>query len=204
LEVLYNNKVVNSPKVSIILLDWSCRKSFHSLDYLSNQTVPKNQYEVIWIEYYSRRSHEIEKRLKECEKLGKSPIVDKWIVMGMPDDIYYHKHLMYNIGIVASCGEIVTFCDSDAIFSPTFVESIIEAFNKDRNIVLHMDEVRNIDRRYYPFNYPSLEEVLSTECINWKDGKTTGLLDKERPLSLIELRGMYVRPSRGSYKYRRC
>lgn len=182
MEVLYKNNTIDSPRVSIILLDWSCRESFHSLDYLSNQTVPRDQYEVIWIEYYSRRSHEIEKRIKECEALGKPSIVDKWIVMGMPDDIYYHKHLMYNIGIISSQGKIITFCDSDAMFRPTFVESIIKAFEENRNIVLHMDEVRNIDRRYYPFNYPSLEEVLITECINWKDGKTTGLLDKEDPI----------------------
>jgi len=182
LEVLYKNNTIDSPRVSIILLDWSCRESFHSLDYLSNQTVPRDQYEVIWIEYYNRRSHEIEKRLKECERSGKPSIVDKWIVMGMSDDIYYHKHLMYNMGIISSHGEIITFCDSDAMFKPTFVKSIIKTFDKDRNIVLHMDEVRNVNRKYYPFNYPSLEEVSSTECINWKDGKTTGLLDKEDPL----------------------
>lgn len=182
MEVIYNNKVLNSSKVSIILLDWSCRESFHSLYYLNNQTVPRRQYEIIWIEYYSRRPSDIEDGLKKCERSGILPIVDKWIIMRMPNDIYYHKHLMYNIGIISSQGEIITFCDSDAMFRPTFVESIIKAFEEDKNIVLHMDEARNIDRRYYPFNYPSQKEVLSTECINWRDGKTTGLFDKEDPL----------------------
>jgi hypothetical protein len=170
------------PELSIILLDWSCRETFHSLHYLNNQTVPRKHYEIIWIEYYSRCAPEIETGFKECNEKGKHPILDKWIVMGMPENVYFHKHLMYNIGIISSQGEIITFCDSDAMFRPTFVESIIEEFKKDRNIVLHIDELRNIDRRYYPFNFPSLKEVLSTECINWKDGKTTGLLDKEDPI----------------------
>ena len=174
-----------APKVSIILLDWSCRESFHSLDYLGNQTVTRDEYEVIWIEYYGMRAPEIDVKLNESERLGKPPGVDKWIILGMPEGVYYHKHLMYNIGIVASEGEIVVFCDSDAMFSPTFVESIAKAFEEDRNIVLHMDEVRNIDRKYYPFNHPSIEQIIEQGCINWRDGKTTGLLDKEDPLHTL-------------------
>ena len=57
--------------------------------------------------------------------------------------------------------KIVTFCDSDGIVSKNFVASIIESFDQDRNIVLHMDQVRNGEEKYYPFNYPSLEEVIT-------------------------------------------
>ena len=42
------------PKVSIILLDWGCRERFHTLDWLSHQTVPREQYELIWVELYDR------------------------------------------------------------------------------------------------------------------------------------------------------
>jgi hypothetical protein len=68
---------------------------------------------------------------------------------------------MYNVGIIASTAKIVTFCDSDGIVSKNFVASIIESFDQDRNIVLHMDQVRNGEEKYYPFNYPSLEEVIT-------------------------------------------
>lgn len=170
------------PKASIVLLDWSCRESFHILRYLADQKIPREQYEIIWIEYYDRQSKEIEVGLKECERLGKPPIVDKWIVMGIPSNVCYHKHLMYNIGIIVAKGSIVSFCDSDAIVSPTFVECIINTFDEDKNIVLHLDEVRNNDKRFYPFNYPSVEKVKGRECINWKDGKTTGLLDRVGPI----------------------
>jgi tetratricopeptide (TPR) repeat protein len=89
---------------------------------------------------------------------------------------------MYNIGIILSKGRIITICDSDAIVKPTFIESIIKAFEEDSNIVVHMDEVRNINKKFYPFNYPTIEEVISEGCINFKNGKTTGILDKEDPL----------------------
>ncbi len=177
MKLLFQNSLSSKPLISIILLDWNCRESFHIFNYLQNQTVPREQYEIIWIEYYSRHPAEIEKMLKEGEGTDKLPIVDKWIVMEMSDDLYYHKHLMYNIGIVASKGKIITICDSDGIVKPSFVESIIKSFEEDSNIVLHMDEVRNKDRRFYPFSYPSIEEITGNGCINYKDGKTTGLLD---------------------------
>ncbi len=181
MDILFEN-IVSAPVVSIVLLDWSCRESFHILDYLSEQTVPRGQYEVIWIEYYDRRSAEIKKRIDESIKLGKPPVVDKWIVMDMPKDVYYHKHLMYNIGIVAGKGKIVTICDSDAIVKPSFVGSIIKNFEEKSNVILHLDEVRNVDKKFYPFNYPSIEEITGKGCINWVNGKTTGVLEKKDPV----------------------
>ncbi len=186
LNVIFDSKdslAVSKPVVSIVLLDWSCRESFHSIHYLNVQTVPRHQYELIWIEYYQRKSSGIENHLQQSQAINKPPVIDQWIVMGMPpQDIYYHKHLMYNIGIVRSRGDIVVICDSDAIFKPTFVETIIRSFQENPKIVLHLDEVRNVNQKYYPFCYPSIEEVLEDGCINWKNGKTTGLHDEIEPI----------------------
>lgn len=182
MQVLFERPCTVAPKVSIILLDWSCRESFHTLDYLSTQTIPRDQYEVIWIEYYQRRSPEIAERLERCKKENACPEVDRWIVLEMSDDLYYHKHLMYNVGILASRGRIVVICDSDAVVTPTFVESILKTFDRDPNIVLHLDEVRNIDKKFHPFQYPSVEEILGEGCINWRNGKSTGVLDRADPI----------------------
>lgn len=178
-----NNNNLN-PEVSIILLDWSCRESFHILHYLCKQTIPREKYEIIWIEYFGRKAHEIEKCLEESHKSGTPPVVDKWLIMDMPDQIYYHKHLMYNIGIIASEGRIFTICDSDAVVNPTFIESIIKSFKKDSSLVLHMDEVRSIEKRFYPFNYPSTEEIVSSRSLNLIDGKPRGLVDRSAPFHL--------------------
>ena len=103
---------------------------------------PRSQYELIWIEYYDRRAEDIDNKLKECVSGSKPPPVDRWVLMRVPREVYYHKHLMYNAGIVLSRGEIVAICDSDAIVKDTFVEAILEAFKQDPNIVLHLDQVR--------------------------------------------------------------
>lgn len=184
LKILFENQIAKKPLVSIVLIDWSCRESFHTFRYLNDQTADRDKYELIWVEYYSRSAPEIETALKESESAGKHPIVDKWIEIGVPKSVYYHKHLMYNVGLVASNGEIITFCDSDAIATPTFVESILRSFEDDKEIVLHMDEVRNYDRKFYPFRYPPLEEIRKG-AINFKKGKTTGLFDKEDRLHTL-------------------
>lgn len=189
MEILFENQLTVKPKISFVLLDWSCRESFHTLQYLNQQSVPRDNYEIIWIEYYNRRSPEIRESLEDCTRQSKPPIVDQWIVMDLPEDIYYHKHLMYNVGILAACGRIVTLCDSDAMAQATFTESIIDSFDPSKNpgsqnpgIVLHHDEVRNIDKRHYPFDNLTFDEFLSGTCINWQNGTTTGLLDKQDPL----------------------
>jgi len=182
MEILFERKSRQTPSVSIVLLDWSCRESFHILEYLAAQTVSRGLYEIIWVEYYDRRADGIKSRLDESLRGSGDPVLDKWIVLDIPAGIHYHKHLMYNVGIVASSGRIVTICDSDAMVKPTFVESIIKAFEEDEEIVLHMDEVRNNSKSFYPFNHPSFEEILGKGCINWTGEATTGLTCGEDPL----------------------
>ena len=182
MEILFQSERATKPTVSLVLLDWSCRESFHIFDYLAAQRLDRDQFEVLWIEYYARRSDAIETAISKSRASGTPPPVDKWIVLDMPSQLYYHKHLMYNVGILASTGEIVTFCDSDGIVSENFVEAILRSFAEDPNIVLHFDQVRNGEKKYYPFNYPSLEEITSTGKNNVVDGKPAGLEDVIDPI----------------------
>ena len=168
--------------MSLVLLDWGCRESFHIFDYLARQDVPREWFEVLWIEDDDSAPQEIGRRIEHARKLREAPPVDRWIVMNMPRDTYYHKHLMHNVGVIASRGNLITICDSDAIVAPTFVRTLIEAFEHREPIVLHLDEVRSHSRKFYPFNYPSVEEILADGVTNWRDGTTTGLREQLDPI----------------------
>jgi hypothetical protein len=161
------------PRLSLILLDWGVRESFHLLHYLKNQTLPKETFEVVLIEYYDSVSKPAEQFASE---------IDSWILLEMPPSCYYHKHLMYNVGIVVGRGELLAFADSDAMVRPTFIETILKAFDRDPLMVYHMDEFRNIRRDFYPFTYPSFEDVLGDGSINNVGGKTKGILDQTDPM----------------------
>lgn len=165
MKFIKQSKRVN-PKISLILLDWSVRESFHLLHYLSKQSLPRHQFEVIVIEYYSFISTAIKKFADQ---------VDTWFLLEMPKNCYYHKHLMYNTGIAIATGDIVIICDSDAMAKPTFLQSILTEFEKDPHIVLHLDQFRNNRKDFYPFCYPHFEEVIGKGCINNIAGKTRGL-----------------------------
>lgn len=161
------------PRLSLVLLDWGVRESFHLFHYLKNQTIPRDDFEIVLIEYYDG----ISEPAQQFE-----PEIDTWILLEMPAKCYYHKHMMYNAGIVFSRGEILMVGDSDAMVRPTFLQTILGAFEKDPGIAYHMDEFRNVRRDFYPFNYPSFEDVLGEGCINNIGGKTKGILDQSDPM----------------------
>ena len=158
-----------TPRVTLILLDWSVRESFHLLHYLRGQSIDRDQFEVVFIEYYSR----IAESLKQF-----TDQVDSWILLEMPESCIYHKHLMYNCGLAFARGDIAVFCDSDAMVKDSFIETIADHFECHSETVLHLDQFRNMRRDFYPFNYPSFEEVLGPGCINNVEGKTSGIMDR--------------------------
>lgn len=160
-------------KVSLILLDWSVRESFQLLHYLGRQDIERDWFEVIVIEYYSR----VADAIRQFEDQ-----VDTWLLLEMPESCYYHKHLMYNAGIVAAQGEICVICDSDAMVKAGFIRTIITEFENNPDIVLHLDQFRNTRRDLYPFCYPSFEEVTGKGCINNVDGKPKGIVDASDPI----------------------
>jgi hypothetical protein len=161
------------PKVSLVLLDWSVRESFHLLHYLRQQVVARASFEVVLIEYYSRVSSAAAKYADE---------IDTWVLLESPNDRYYHKHLMYNVGIALSRGELCLFCDSDAMVKETFIGSMLDHFRRHPASVLHLDQFRNMRRDLYPFCFPSFEDVTGAGCVNNAGGKTTGLSNPADPL----------------------
>lgn len=104
----------NRPLVSLILLDWSVRESFSTLDWLAKQDVARDQYQLIWVELYERVA---------SEAMDKTDVV---ITCGQKG--VYHKHAGYNAGLLHAKGQVITVCDSDAVYPPDFVRSIISSF----------------------------------------------------------------------------
>jgi hypothetical protein len=147
-----------APKVSIILLDWTCRESLHALEWLNRQNVPRHEYELIWIELHDRVLPEA---LEHAD-----------VVVTLNQKGLYHKHVGYNVGLLLARGSIVTICDSDAVFPANFVESIVNSFQdprskERRSLVLMHDELRT--SLTYPDCLDDAEELKDAQRWQWWD-----------------------------------
>jgi len=150
-------------KVSIILLDWSVRESFHVLKYLNEQTLPRSEYQIVWVEFYDRPA-------------PRQFRIDQHVAMKRGSVEHYHKHQAYNAGLLASQGQIAVICDSDAMVKPTFLASIVDIMSPPHNpkMVLHLDEVRSQNQKFYPFRYPTFEQIQAPPS-NWDKNTTRGM-----------------------------
>ncbi|NER39838.1 MAG: hypothetical protein F6J93_38885 [Oscillatoria sp. SIO1A7] len=109
-----NRELPKSPKVSVILLDWCWRDRFQVLDSLSEQNVPREQYEIIWVELYNRVMPEVMEKadvVLTCDRKG-----------------IYHKHIGYNAGILQAQGQVIVIGDSQVNFRSDFIASAIDSF----------------------------------------------------------------------------
>jgi Tfp pilus assembly protein PilF len=161
------------PTISVILIDWSVRESFHSLRYLNEQTFPRERTELIWVECYKHYPDALHRSIKDPSH--PAPL-DQWIVLERSGDTHFHKHELYNAGILAAQGELCIICDSDAIFAKTFLYSVYLAMKSASRRVVHVDEVRSGSRAFYPFNNPTVDGFLRAPgLMNWTGNTTTGL-----------------------------
>jgi len=134
------------------LHDWSVRESFHTVRSLQNQTVSRDKYEIIWVEYYNKK---LPSDVRE--------MVDKHIVLDLKDR--HFKHRMMNEGLVKASGKIVTQMNSDDLVKPTFIASILETFEKHKNekIYVQIDRGDCLNQGYFPLDKTkaSWEQIIT-------------------------------------------
>ena len=131
-------------ELSIILIDWGVRERFHTVEWLSQQSVPRDRYELIWVELRDRVVPQVAAR------------VDHLLTLNNTEPLY-HKHKAINAGLAKASGRIVTMCDSDAVFPPDFVASVLEGFG-ERKVLMHQ-ELRSLAP--YP-DGASIEDIKNT------------------------------------------
>ncbi|MGA2916325.1 MAG: glycosyltransferase [Sedimentisphaerales bacterium] len=168
----------NPPKVSIILLDWSCRERFNTLDWLGKQDVSRDNYELIWVELYNRIIPEA------FEK------ADTFITCGHRG--IYNKHVGYNIGLLNSNGQIIVVCDSDAVYPPDFVSSVLKSFYPDNSITPQPLVLMHYELRTsfpYPDNLRSADELKDEKWQWWPVNPNAGACMSVRKKDAVRFGG---------------
>ncbi|TKB69981.1 MAG: glycosyltransferase [Nitrospira sp.] len=154
--IVHKSVSPSSPRLSIILLDWGCRERFTTLDWLLQQDVPKDKYELIWVEVYDRVVDEV---LKKAD-----------VVITCNQQGIYHKHVGYNVGLLHARGELICVCDSDAVFPPDFVRSVFRSFQIESGgsavplVLMHYEWRTSL---LYPEGLTDAETLKDSERWQW-------------------------------------
>lgn len=155
-EIIHKQSERTAPRLSIILLDWGCRERFTTLDWLNKQDVPRETYELIWVELYDRVIDEV---------MEKADVVITCNQRGT-----YHKHLGYNIGLLQARGDLICICDSDAVFPIDFVSSVFRCFEIDSGVKARPMVLMHYEWRtslLYPDDLTDAEELKNSERWQW-------------------------------------
>lgn len=116
----------NKPKISVVMVDGSFRERFHSLDYLADQTMSREDYEVLWCEYYGHVAPELSQRL-EAMPNARAICLDRGGV--------YHSSYCFNAGIAAARGELIVIPDADLVFERDFLETVWRDHEQNERLV---------------------------------------------------------------------
>lgn len=100
-------------KISVVMVDGSFREKFHIINSLNNQTFPKEDFEMLWVEFYNKANT----KLKENGNV-------RIIVLGNSSEKEYHSSYCFNEGIRQSRGEVLVIPDADVLVEPSFLETI--------------------------------------------------------------------------------
>lgn len=154
--IVHKNSAPSAPRLSFILLDWGCRERFTTLDWLNRQDVPRDQYELIWVELYDRVVEEV---------MEKADVVITCNQRGT-----YHKHMGYNIGLLQARGDLICVCDSDAVFPADFVRSVFRSFEIEKSGVAQPLVLMHYEWRtslLYPDDLSDAETLKDAERWQW-------------------------------------
>lgn len=138
-------------RISVIMIDGQFRENTFGAEYFSCQDFPKEEYEVIWVEFYSRVP----------ESVTANPSV-KVITLNNPETVTYHSSYCFNAGIAAAKGELIVIPDADQIVKPDFLSTIYRLHEAYDRLVIYpyrYDEINQGVLKDYTF------EELDRKCM---------------------------------------
>lgn len=114
------------------MVDGGFRENTFGAKYFSHQDFPRDQYEVIWVDYYDKISPNVASNPKiKAIALNKKGI--------------YHSSYCFNEGINKAKGEIIIIPDADQIVMPDFLSRVWDSHKNYEKLVVYgyrYDEVK--------------------------------------------------------------
>lgn len=120
---------MSNPAISIVMVDGSFRESFHSIRFFCSQTLPADQYELLWVEYYDRVNPALR---AEIERFPQARL----ITVGQSGS--YQPSQCFNAGIVAARGEVLVIPDADLVAERDLLEQVWREHEASARLVMYL------------------------------------------------------------------
>lgn len=120
---------MNAPRISIIMVDGGFRESYHAIDFFCTQTFPRDDFELLWVEYGSQ----IHPKL--AETVAKYPNA-RIITLGRTDA--YHPSYCFNAGITQARAELLMIPDGDLVCEPDLLQRVWDEHQTNDKLVMYL------------------------------------------------------------------
>lgn len=120
---------MNTPRMSIVMVDGGFRESYHAIDFFCQQSLPAEDYELIWVEYYDTVNPAL------AAQIAKYPNAR---VITLNRSGVYHSSYCFNAGIAASRAELILIPDADLVVEPDMLQAVWEMHQTDERLVMYL------------------------------------------------------------------
>lgn len=139
-------------KASVVMWDAGFRERFHAIDAYLDQTLPSEEYEVIWVEFYDTVRPEVRERAEKHPNF-------KVVTLGRTGPWQYG--ICVNAGVRAAAADFLILSDGDVVVDRAFVADEI-ATHADRPDLVNYH--RRFDELTEPERYDVGLERLRAVC----------------------------------------
>ena len=172
-------------KISIIMVDGSFRESFHSVDFFGKQTLPSDDYELLWVEYYDRVSPALEQKVSQYPNFR---------IITLKRDGLYHSSYCFNAGICAGRGELIVIPDADVVVEEHFLETVWQDHQANDKLVMYIHRYDEPEENH--FNEVRIEHLRNV-CVLTNPSNYGGCLSVRKKW-LLKINGYEQHPLFGS------
>lgn len=114
--------------ISVITWDASFRESYHTVDFFNRQSLSKNLFEFVWVEYYASIRNELAEKILD---MGNGRVVchngkGKW-----------HLGQCLNAAVRECKGELLVIPDGDIVVEEDFLEEVSRIHSQYQELVLY-------------------------------------------------------------------
>ncbi len=140
------------PKISVIMWDGNFREYTHTIDYFGRQDLPRDQYELLWVDFYNSNDR-IRDKLAEYENA-------RLITLGHEPDVPWHSAVMINTAVREAAGDLIVIPDGDIVAEKHLLEYTARQHTKVDELVMYFRRFDELEADSRPDSRQNVQHLI--------------------------------------------